>query len=44
MTYTQPEITLLGDAARVIQGTKDASADAGSLDAELAPGGCEFDD
>jgi hypothetical protein len=32
MTYTNPEVTLLGDASRLIQGSKPGSLESGSIE------------
>jgi len=43
MTYSKPEITVLGDAAHLVQGSKVPAGDAGSLEAPIAAD-CELED
>jgi hypothetical protein len=43
MTYTKPEITLVGDAARLIQGSKIGSLESGAVD-QQASANVECDD
>jgi hypothetical protein len=44
MTYNKPEVTVLGDAANLIQGSKQQQGDAGSLTVQLRIADCELDD
>ncbi len=44
MTYTKPEIAVLGDAARLIQGSKGIGADSGSLAVLKGSADSELDD
>ena len=44
MTYTKPEIEVVGDAARVIQGGKHNSTDGASLLDNGPIADCELDD
>jgi len=43
MNYSRPEATLLGDAVRLIQGSKQAAGDNASLEAQLVDD-CELND
>jgi hypothetical protein len=43
MTYSKPEVTILGDAALVIQGSKSSQLDQGTSQT-LQMADCEFDD
>jgi len=45
MTYSKPEIEVLGDAARLVQGNKTSpTPDAGSLADQHDASDCEVDD
>lgn len=44
MTYSKPEIAVLGDAARIIQGSKSGSGDPGGVEAQIGASDCELDD
>jgi hypothetical protein len=43
MTYGKPEAAILGDAARLIQGLKDAAGDGGNLEVPITQD-CELID
>jgi hypothetical protein len=44
MTYTKPEVAVLGDAVRLIQGSKGIGADSGSLVVQRGKPDSELDD
>jgi hypothetical protein len=44
MTYTKPEIAVLGDAVRLIQGSKSIGSDGASLAVLKGPADNELDD
>lgn len=43
MVYTKPQVALLGNAARLIQGSKNDAGDAGSLQVPITQD-CELND
>jgi len=44
MNYSKPELSVLGDAARLIQGSKQSRGDNGSLTEKITVADCELDD
>lgn len=44
MNYSKPEVAVLGDAAHLIQGSKQSRGDNGSLTQKINVSDCELDD